>query len=164
MITLTDIHIQRLRAEAARLSEEAEHYRVTAEQTDDSHDWDMWNDAEGIAAGYKLALQDMVREAADPEPAPHEPSLTHAAWCADYRPLANPHRAHAGAPFGGTMFETDDLELDAVRAADPACVWTLVQAGADLVILSGIHLADRLGYFVTERPWSGEGQAEIRLG
>ncbi len=76
MITLTDIHMQRLHAEAARLSEEADRRLATAEDTDDSDDWDEWKEADGIAAGYKLALQDVVREAADPEPAPPTPALS----------------------------------------------------------------------------------------
>lgn len=163
MITLTDIHMQRLHAEAARLSEDADRLLADAEDTDDPDDWDAWKEADGIAAGFELALQEVAREASDPEPTPHEPSLTHTAWCADYRPLTNPCRDRTDAPFGGMMFETFGPELDAVRAADPACVWTLVQDGAGLYILSGIHVANRLGYFMTERPWSGDRQAEIRV-
>jgi|SRR5690606_9955189 hypothetical protein len=40
MITLTDIHLQRLHAEAARLAEEADRRLVTAKDTDDPDDWD----------------------------------------------------------------------------------------------------------------------------
>src|SRR5690606_11701593 len=153
----------RLHAEAARLSLDADRLLADAEDSDDPYDWDAWKEADGIAAGFKLALQEVAREAADPEPTPHEPSLTHTAWCADYRPRINPFRDRADAPLGGTMFEAFGPELDAVRAADQACVWTLVQDGTGLYILSGIHVANRLGYFVTERPWSGDGPAEIRV-
>ena len=38
MITLTDIHIQRLHAEAARLSEDADRRLATAEDSDDPDD------------------------------------------------------------------------------------------------------------------------------
>lgn len=63
------------------------------------------------------------------------------------------------------MFETFGPELGAVRAADPACVWTLVDGDDDdsFYVLSGWHLVNRLGYFITERPWVGEGQLDIRL-
>lgn len=56
MITLTDIHIQRLHAEAARLSAEADRLLANAEDTDDPNDWDAWKEADGVAAGFKLAL------------------------------------------------------------------------------------------------------------
>lgn len=108
MITLTDIHMQRLHAEATRLSEEADRRLAVAEDTDDSDDWDAWKEADGIAAGYKLALQDVVRE------------------------------------------------------ADPACIWTLVDSSDDdLYFLSGWHLVNRLGYFITGRPWVGDDPVEI---
>lgn len=111
MITLTDIHMQRLHAEAARLSKEADRRLAAAEDTDDPDDWDAWKEADGIAAGYKLALQDVVREAANP---------------------------------------------------DPTCIWTLVDGDDDdMYVLSGCHLVDRLGYFITERPWAGDDPVEI---
>ena len=162
MITLTDIHIQRLHAEAARLSEEADRRLATAEDTDDSDDWDAWKEADGIATGYKLALQDVVREAADPEPAPPMLAVTYDDWLAAYRPVRNSIREDV--PFDGCMFETIGPELDAITAADPACVWTIVEGEDEsLWLLSGCHFVNRLGYFITERPWSGIDQLEIRL-
>ncbi|MFN3686473.1 hypothetical protein [Salinarimonas sp.] len=63
------------------------------------------------------------------------------------------------------MFEIFGPELDAVRAADPACVWTLVSSDDDdgLYVLSGFHFVDQMGYLVTERPWQGDGQLDIRV-
>ncbi len=162
MITLTDIHMQRLHAEAARLSEDADRRLATAEDTDDSEDWDAWKEADGIAAGFKLALQEVAREAANPEPTPPMPALSYDDWRDAYRPVRNTTRKDA--PFDGLMFETFGPELDAVRAADPACVWTIVDGEDDsLWLLSGCHFVNRLGYFVTERPWNGIDQLEIRL-
>ncbi|KYO54157.1 hypothetical protein PJ900_12310 [Tistrella mobilis] len=160
MITLTDIHMQRLHAEAARLSEEADRRLATAEDTDDSDDWDTWKEADGIASGYKLALQDVVREAADPGPASPTPAVTYDDWLAAYRPVRNSIRGEA--PFDGCMFETFGPEWEAVRAADPACIWTLVDGDDDdMYVLSGCHLVDCLGYFITERPWAGDDPVEI---
>ncbi|MBA5775636.1 hypothetical protein H2509_00695 [Stappia sp. F7233] len=162
MITLTDIHMQRLHAEATRLSEEVDRRLATAEDTDDPDDWDAWKEADGIATGYKLALQDVVREATNPDPTPPAPRLTYDHWCEQYRPMAN--TLIDNAPFDGAMFETFGAELDAVRAADPACAWTLIAGDDDtLVILSGIHFANRLGHFITERPWVGGEPAEIHI-
>lgn len=162
MITLTDIHIQRLHAEAARLSEEADRRLATAEDSDDPDDWDAWKEADGIAAGFKLALQAVAREAANSEPTPTAPAVSYDDWRDTYRPVRNTLRTDA--PFDGLMFETFGPELDAVAAADPACVWTIVDGeDGDLWLLSGCHLVNRLGYLITERPWQGDGQLEIRL-
>jgi hypothetical protein len=162
MITLTDTHIQRLHAEAARLSDDADRRLAIAEDSDDSDDWDAWKEADGIAAGFKLALQEVAREAANPEPTPPAPALSFDDWRDAYRPVPNTLRTDA--PFDGLMFETFGPELDAVKAVDPACVWTLISGDDDsLSILSGFHIVNRLGYVVTERPWAGEDQLDIRL-
>jgi len=163
MITLTDIHLQRLHAEAARLSEDADRRLATAEDTDDPDDWDAWKEADGIAAGFKLALQEVACEAANPEPTPPAPAVSYDDWLDAYRPIRNTIRTDA--PFDGLMFETFGPELDAVKAIDPACVWTLVSGDDDdgLYLLSGFYLVDRLGYLITERPLCGDGQLEIRL-
>lgn len=163
MITLTHIHLQRLHAEAARLAEDAERRLAAAEDSDDPEDWDAWKEADGIATGFKLALQELAREAANPEPTPPPPALSYDEWRDAYRPVRNTLRTDA--PSDGCMFETFGPELDAVRAADPACVWTLVSSDGDdgLYLLSGFHFVNRLGYLVTERPWQGDGQLDIRI-
>lgn len=163
MITLTDIHMQRLHAEAARLSEDADRRLATAEDSDDPDDWDAWKEADGIATGFQLALQAVAHEAANPEPTPPAPAVSFDEWRDAYRPVRNTIRTDA--PFDGLMFETFGPELDAVAAAHPACVWTLVSSDDDdgLYLLTGFHFVNRMGYLVTERPWAGEGQLEIRL-
>lgn len=162
MITLTDTHLQRLHAEAARLAEDADRRLAAAEDSDDPDDWDAWKEADGIATGFNLALQELAREAANPEPTPPAPALSYDDWLDAYRPIRNSLRP--AAPFDGLMFETFGLELDAVAAADPACVWTIVDGEDEsLWLLSGCHFVNRLGYFITERPWSGIKQLEIRL-
>jgi hypothetical protein len=162
MITLTDTHLHRLHAEAARLAEDADRRLAAAEDSDDPDDWDAWKEADGIATGFKLALQALTREAANPEPTPPEPALTYDDWRDAYRPILNTLRRHA--PFDGCMFETFGTERDRVAAADPACIFTIVEAEDEsLWLLSGCHRVNRLGYFITERPWSGIEQLEIRL-
>ncbi len=104
MITLTDTHLQHLHAAAARLAEDADRRLATAEASDDPDDWDAWKEADGIATGFKLALQEIAREAADPEPTPPAPALCYDDWRNAYRPVPNTLRADA--PFDGLMFET----------------------------------------------------------
>lgn len=92
-----------------------------------------------------------------------EDSLTYEDWIEQYRPIANTVAKYA--PFDGLMFETYGTAAAAVAAADPACVWTIVDVGTDgLWLLSGGHWVNRLGYFITERPWTAEHTAEICLG
>ncbi|MBC45180.1 MAG: hypothetical protein CMO08_05185 [Thalassospira sp.] len=88
-------------------------------------------------------------------------SLIYDEWCEEYRPIAND--LCQGAPYDGLMFETYGAEVEHVRRQDRACIWTLVQAEDELIILSGWHFVNRLGYFVTERPWGGLEVAEITL-
>jgi hypothetical protein len=162
MITLTDTHLQRLHAEVARLAEEADRRLAAAEDSDDSDDWDAWKEVDGIATGFKLALQEVAREAANPEPTPPAPALSYDDWRDAYRPVPNTIRKDA--PFDGCMFETFGPELDAITAADLACVWTIVDGEDEsLWLLSGRHLVNRLGYFITERPWQGTEAVEIAL-
>jgi len=159
---LVQCPVQRLHAEAARLAEDADRRLAAAEDSDDPDDGDAWKEADGIATGFKLALQEIAREAANPEPTPPAPALCYDDWRDAYRPVPNTLRADA--PFDGLMFETFGPELDAVAAADPACVWTIVDGEDEsLWLLSGCHFVNRLGYFITERPWNGIDQLEIRL-
>jgi len=93
-------------------------------------------------------------------------SLTYDDWCATYVPIKNPLREDA--PFDGTMFETFGDELAFVRHQPRARIWSLVQGddngdGGDLHVVSGYHLVNRLGYFVTDRPLAENEAVEIAL-
>lgn len=157
-IILTDDQLTKLHAETARLTEEAERLLEAAEASDDPDDWDAWKEADGIAAGHALALQAIAAIGDDPDP--ERPSMSFSAWCETFRPTTNP--LVPNAPCDGLMFETFGAELDAVQAAHPGCVWTLVSGEDDtLHILSGFHTVNRLGYFLTEFYWPGEHAAEI---
>jgi len=87
------------------------------------------------------------------------PQMSYDQWCEQYRPVRN--ELCRCAPYDGLMFETYGAEQEYVRRQDRECIWTLVQAEDELVILSGWHTVNRLGYFVTERPWDGLEVAEI---
>jgi len=90
-----------------------------------------------------------------------EPSLTYDQWCEKYRPITN--ELCQGAPYDGLMFETYGAEREYVRRQNSECIWTLVQAEDELVILSGWYFVNRLGYFITERPWDGLEVAEVTM-
>ena len=89
-------------------------------------------------------------------------SLTYDDWCATYAPIKNPLREDA--PFDGTMLETFGDDLAFVRDQPGDIIWSLVQGDdGDLYVVSGYHLVNRLGYFVTDRPLAENEAVEIAL-
>jgi hypothetical protein len=56
------------------------------------------------------------------------------------------------------MFETTGPELDFVKAQPINTVWTRVD-GDDtdrIYIMSGFHVVNRIGYYITTTPWTEE--------
>lgn len=105
--------------------------------------------AEGRAEGYAAALRH-IEDGMTPS-VPAISDVPFDVWRDTFRPLANPHRDHPDAPFGGYLFDTTEPEIKTLAEADADSVWTLI-AGADdsLVIGSGFRKADALGYFITD--------------
>lgn len=58
------------------------------------------------------------------------------------------------------MFETYGDDLEKVKAANPECIWTVVEVEDDeddeesggYVIVDGFHHVNRQGYIITEKP------------
>ena len=76
------------------------------------------------------------------------------AFAAIFRPKRNHLDEHASYDWSdgfGTLFETFGEELAYVRSQDPFYIWTLVECDGILFVISGFHMVNRLGYFVTER-------------
>lgn len=81
-------------------------------------------------------------------------TLTEDAFVSQFQPQVNHLDPNASFDFGygGCLYETYGCDIDAVRAADPARVWTLLEADGVLFITSGYHFVNRLGYFLTANP------------
>ena len=60
--------------------------------------------------------------------------------------------------WSGCMYETYGEELDYIQSFfnKPRHIWTIIEAGDELVIQAGYWLVNRMGYIVTERPWETE--------
>ena len=69
-------------------------------------------------------------------------------WESAYKPIAN--HFDNNASMDGMLFETYGEELSFVRNQNAKCIWTLLDADGDLIIASGYHYVDRVGYFITE--------------
>lgn len=78
-------------------------------------------------------------------------------WEITYKPITNPHSRDYGWKF--QMFETFEPDIDEVKAVNPNRVWTLVDNNPNshyLDVIPGVHWANRMGYFITEVPWTDE--------
>lgn len=70
-----------------------------------------------------------------------------------YKPVKNPFVKNG--PWDGCMLETYGLELEHVRevlAENPNKVWTVLDCDGSLVLSSGYHHVNRMGYIITETP------------
>lgn len=79
--------------------------------------------------------------------------MTYEEFVAKYKPVQN-HLVE-GSAFNGTMFETLGEEYDYLREllvqGQQKRIWTYVCEGNFEMIVSGLWLVNRVGYFVTEK-------------
>jgi hypothetical protein len=68
----------------------------------------------------------------------------------EFKPITNPHADHG---YNRCLFETYGAELNFVRSQPKDRVWTVLDNGT---VVSGMRTIDRVGYIVTEIPWSEE--------
>lgn len=79
------------------------------------------------------------------------------AWWDEFVPTGNP-TSNSGPHIGDEpkMFETFSPDVEVAWAAhlkNPRTVWTLLDCDGDLYISAGWHHVNRLGYYITEKPW-----------
>jgi hypothetical protein len=72
-------------------------------------------------------------------------------WVNRFKPIKN--HIDSNASMDGFMFETFGKEMEAVQLAQPECVWTLRESDGVEYIVSGHRQVDRVGYFITEKPY-----------
>ena len=58
------------------------------------------------------------------------------------------------ASFDGNMFEIFGKEVDFIKDQPNENIWTIGIKNGDFYIDSGYHLINRIGYFITEEPWT----------
>lgn len=73
-------------------------------------------------------------------------------------PIKNPHGDRG---WGSTLWDTHGAELNFVRNQHENKVWTLMEEDGEMFIVTGFHFVNRLGYFVTEKPWDQECRITI---
>lgn len=82
-----------------------------------------------------------------------------------YKPFRNPETDEQDA-FDGTLFDTDmltDPRIKFTAQEQPERIWTLVENDDTRSILSGYHLVNRLGYFITSVPRKAGEQITVTI-
>lgn len=73
-----------------------------------------------------------------------------------FKPIKN--KINGDESWEGCMFETYGKAEEFVRAQPANKIWTLLDCEGRLIITTGWHFVNRLGYFVTKVPWEHDHQ------
>lgn len=79
-------------------------------------------------------------------------AMTYEEWLDNYSPIIN----DISHPFSRaeTMFETYGADWEKVKSTDLRHVWTWIEDdNGDDVLVAGRAFVNRLGYYITEKPW-----------
>lgn len=80
--------------------------------------------------------------------------MDEATWEQTFKPIQN--HLDDNASLDGVMFETYGDELEFVKSQPDANIWTYCDDGENGWLVNGFHLVNRLGYVVTETPYTGD--------
>jgi len=75
-------------------------------------------------------------------------------WLDKFKPIKN--HINSESSFDGEMFETYGDEYKFVAEQPYQNVWTWVDGGTGTWIVNGLHIVNRIGYFVTTEPCTDE--------
>ncbi|PKV50859.1 hypothetical protein ATE84_2927 [Aquimarina sp. MAR_2010_214] len=72
----------------------------------------------------------------------------------DFWEVFHPKQNHLveDTSWGGFMFETSEEELDYILSQKPEHIWTILEGDTMIIISSGYHLVNRIGYLITKKP------------
>lgn len=75
-------------------------------------------------------------------------------WEKAFKPIQNHISDDRG--WDGLLFETFGDDIQFVIAQPQNKVWTWVDSDDGTYLINGYHLVNRIGYLVTENPWSAD--------
>lgn len=73
-------------------------------------------------------------------------------WEDQYQPITNPFDPEAS--WNGRLFETHGNEFRFVVSQPSQKIWTWVESDNGTYLVAGFTFVNRLGYFITEKPWT----------
>ena len=83
-------------------------------------------------------------------------------WFDTYKPI--PNNIDTNASFDGHMFETYGAEVEFVKKADPAHIWTYGDGDdGGSYVWNGWSFVNRIGYFITEVPCPADTTIQIKV-
>ena len=82
-------------------------------------------------------------------------------WLDQYKPIENNYDPDSS--FNGTLFGVRGDEFDLVRSVAKNNAWTLVEVEGEFYIENGMRLVDRVGYFITEKPFTDSDESELLI-
>lgn len=72
-------------------------------------------------------------------------------WIEEYQPIEN---TYGDRGWNGLIFETYGLDWSFVKAHDSHHIWTWVDTDEGTAIMNGLHMVNRIGYFITMKAWT----------
>lgn len=86
--------------------------------------------------------------------------MTEDEWIETFKPIPDPDQHGNGYDFGEGSCLLDRRGMDHIKAADPNCVWTVIDGGeGDPVIGDGFHHVNAIGWIITRHPRPVDGPA-----
>lgn len=77
-------------------------------------------------------------------------TLTYQEWLESYKPDSTEYDKYCGEAY---LYESIS-QMDYIRDTHNQCIWSLIDADGELIIVNGAHIVNRLGYYVTSEKWA----------
>lgn len=71
---------------------------------------------------------------------------------------------HTYYPISDSPLNTWGEDLRLVRLTPKNNVWTLIEVDDQLLIVNGMHMVNRIGYYLTHLPWENEEVIVVKVG
>lgn len=81
-------------------------------------------------------------------------------WVDTYKPVINPNNDWGGEY---SAFETFTPDVTFVSSQPDNTIWTEMDSGEGVSIVSGYHLVNRIQYYITEKPWTEDIEIPVSI-
>lgn len=75
-------------------------------------------------------------------------------WEERYKPIDNIFDPNAS--WGGIMYETSGDDYNLVLKYPDEQIWSYIDTDYGTALIAGLHICDRIGYFICENKWEHE--------
>ena len=90
-----------------------------------------------------------------------EGEISFESWAEKYKPVKNHITKYPDKHSEFDMFETYGAEYEYVVSQPNNRVWTEVQGEFSMLLIPGIAIVNRLGYYVCEEPWEDDNETVV---